>query len=365
MSYVNSLISQLEERKLKGLYRELVLNEGIDFWSNDYLGFAGIDDKVSSVKSGSGGSRLLAGNHAEHQDAEAYIADFHQAESALLFNSGYTANLGLLSCLADRHAVYIYDELCHASIIDGMRLSHADKIKYKHNDIANLENTLSRFPNVQKFVVTESVFSMDGDSAPLSLIANLCKNYNAELIVDEAHALGVFGEKGDGLCPTAFDDFKVLARVYTYGKSLGLHGAAIVGDESLRQFLINHSRPFIYSTAMAPETAIKIVERYERMKIGDSQKLLRQNIEYFKSRILEVGMTDRVKASDSGIQVAFLGSANVKDIAVALIRAGFALKAIFSPTVPMGAERIRICLHAHNTKEDIDKLVDDIRRMRA
>ncbi|RZL31360.1 MAG: aminotransferase class I/II-fold pyridoxal phosphate-dependent enzyme, partial [Pedobacter sp.] len=227
----NFLESKLKERTENGLLRKLTSTSlPSDFSSNDYLGFAQSStlknliktqtEAISNIKNGSGGSRLLSGNHSYTEQTEQFIANFHQAPSGLIFNSGYDANVGLLSSIPQRGDTIITDELIHASLIDGARLSYADRFKFKHNDLTDLDQKLRNAKGII-YVVVESVYSMDGDLAPLTEICNLCEKYNANLIVDEAHATGIFGEKGKGLVVQLKLQSKVFARIVTFGKAIG------------------------------------------------------------------------------------------------------------------------------------------------
>ncbi len=244
------LIKKIEERKSAGSLRQLKLVRGmVDFCSNDYLGLASLL-KVGNpgLQLGSTGSRLLAGNYPLIEEVEMEIAEFHQSEAGLIFNSGYDANVGLLSCVAQKNDTIIYDSLSHASIRDGVRLSFAQSWAFNHNDLVDLEKKL-QLATGQLFVVTESVFSMDGDKAPLVEIVELCKTYKAALVVDEAHATGIIGDKGAGLVQAMGLQQHCLARVHTFGKALGCHGAIVLGSKILRTYLINFARSLIYTTA--------------------------------------------------------------------------------------------------------------------
>src|SRR5579871_2686507 len=226
------LNKKINERKAQNAFRQLRLPEGkIDFCSNDYLGIVKNDligRRSSDVghRLGSTGSRLLSGNYLLIEETEKQIAIFHEAEAGLIFNSGYDANVGLLSCIPQRGDTIIYDYLSHASIRDGIRLSFAESFSFAHNRLDDLEKKL-KVSKGNVFVVTESVFSMDGDCAPLNEIVSLCEKYNAHLILDEAHATGVVGEKGEGLAQHLGLHEKFFARMHTFGKAVGCHGAIV------------------------------------------------------------------------------------------------------------------------------------------
>ncbi len=352
-----------EERQAKGLLRTLVYNENkVDFSSNDYFGFSKSNAyELPKNESGYGGtgSRSITGNCKEAEIAEKTIAKFHKQEAALIYNSGYMANVGLFSCIASKGDSYISDEYVHASIIDGMRLSHANRIKFKHNNTEDLEKKL-RQTEGRKFVAIESVYSMDGDEAPLNAIAKLCKTYNALLIVDEAHATGIFGNKGEGLvCENNLEN-EVFACIYTFGKAIGLHGAAITGSHALRNYLINHSRSFIFTTALPPQSYMQINKAYALLPIAN-RKGLSELIAYFGNEINKKEGITFIK-SNSPIQAIIIGdNFKAKALEAHLSIKGFFIRAILSPSVPIGKERLRVCLHAFNTKAQIDSLLTEIK----
>jgi 8-amino-7-oxononanoate synthase len=345
----------------------------IDFCSNDYLGFARsaklkeqIDQEVQRnhlYQNGSGGSRLLNGNTAYTEETESFVAAFHQAQTGLIFNSGYDANIGLLSSLAQRGDTIISDELVHASLIDGARLTHAARYTFRHNDLNDLETKLIHAKG-NTYVVTESVYSMDGDIASLTEINALCERYNANLIVDEAHALGIFGDYGKGLVQQLGLQDKVFARVVTFGKALGCHGAAVLGSSSLRQYLINFARPFIYTTAAPAHTIASVKCAYQLLSSTDFSSLIREKIKYYADLLGEVG-DDQVTSTPSAIQtLLFPGNANAKSAASLLQDKGLDVRAILSPTVRAGQERLRICLHTYNTGEEIKQLVNELSQLK-
>ncbi|WP_410220806.1 aminotransferase class I/II-fold pyridoxal phosphate-dependent enzyme [Pedobacter sp.] len=361
------LVKKLEERKQSNNLRLLpaVTPNLIDFCSNDYLGFTRssllkdkikiFEQQIGITENGSGGSRLLSGNRKFTEETEDFIARFHETESALLFNSGYDANLGLLSCLGQRGDIIIYDELIHASLIDGARLSFADRLKFKHNDIHDLELKLQKAKGII-YVVIESVYSMDGDTAPLKDIYDICEKYGANLIVDEAHAIGVFGDHGKGLVHQNGLNNRIFACVVTFGKALGCHGAAVLGSHNLRNYLINFARSFIYTTAMPLHGIMSIRAAYTLLTEQDHQQDLRQNISLYRN--LAFTLKWPCINSLSAIQTIILSSAEkAKDIALYLQKSGYDVRAILSPTVAKGAERLRICLHSFNTSETIEGLI--------
>jgi len=357
------LVHSLEERRRKGLFRILRYNyPGIDFSSNDYLGFSRFNlpsEKSKNEKSNSGstGSRLISGNSKYTEELEAFIADFHSAEAALLFNSGYDANVGLLSSIAGKRDLVLYDELIHASIHDGIRMGYSKYYKIRHNDIEHLQRLIDRNKDHADniFVVVESVYSMDGDCAPLKEIAKLVDNEKVFLIVDEAHATGVFGKNGKGLCNELGVEDKCFARLYTYGKAMGCHGAAITGSRDLRDFLINFARSFVYTTALPKDSLYKIRAAYELLSESEYTKQLKENISYFNSLVKN---DHKFIPSTSAIHCKlFPGNHNVEIIESRFEKNNMFVKGIKSPTVKEGTERVRICLHAFNTKEEIKQLI--------
>ncbi|MGM0392480.1 MAG: aminotransferase class I/II-fold pyridoxal phosphate-dependent enzyme [Bacteroidota bacterium] len=364
---------RIQDNSFRDLGNTLKLN---DFSSNDYLGFAsseGLFSKTYQILSekniyqnGATGSRLLSGNHELFEPAEALIAGFHQTEAAVIFNSGYDANIGFFSCVPQKDDLIFYDELAHASIRDGIKMSNAKAYKFIHNDLEDLRNKILRkredFNAAAIYIVTESVFSMDGDFPDLVSLSNLAEENNCYLIVDEAHAVGVFGEKGQGLVQQVKLQDKIFARIVTFGKALGCHGAAILGSKELKDYLINFSRSFIYTTALPPHSVACIMEAYKSLKASDSKNSevikLRENISFFEEEILKNGLNAYFIKSNSAIHCCIIpGNEAVKKLAHKIQAEGFDVKPIRSPTVPKGKERLRICLHSFNTKEDIQNLV--------
>lgn len=363
MNYNPTNIQKLLNQRIKNNSLRNLKNTfpSVDFCSNDYLGFVKTNCLSTieiNLKSGSTGSRLISGNSTETELVEKNIANFHNAQAALIFNSGYDANLGLLSSVPQKNDLILIDELCHASIYDGIRLSNAKHFKFKHNDINSLNELIQRhltnFENI--FIVVESVYSMDGDAAPLLDCVNLKnKLKNCFLIVDEAHAIGVVGENGKGLCNKLNVENECFARIYTFGKALGLHGAAIVGSNDLRNFLINFSRSFIYTTALPPTSINAIKNAYNLLNHTNQIKKLNENIIYFLTQSTKI---KGIIKSYSAIQSIVLGSNLLVDnLEKKLAENNIYAKAIKSPTVKKGTERIRLCLHAFNTKNEIDLLI--------
>lgn len=377
MNFPKNLAAKLEIRKQNNSLRILPKpNDLIDFASNDYIGFSTSEEIFNethqflvdhNVKSnGATGSRLLSGNHFLYTEAEKYIAQFHLAESALLFNSGYDANVGFFSSVPQRSDIILFDELCHASIRDGIQMSNAKSYKFKHNDFEDLVKLIEKFQpraNSQQqtaiYIVTESVFSMDGDCPNLEELITISEKYNSYLVIDEAHALGVFGEKGEGLVQYLNLQDKIFARIMTFGKGLGCHGAVVLGSNELQSYLVNFARSFIYTTGLSPHSAATILVGYRHLeKDKNALKSLKENIIFFNQVKKMINLSPLFIRSKSAIQSVIIpGNEKVKDIANALQKEGFDVKAILSPTVPERQERLRFCLHSYNTKEQITQLL--------
>jgi 8-amino-7-oxononanoate synthase len=354
-------------RKLKNSFPE------IDFCSNDYLGFSRLGLLQKKFESngthltsfGSTGSRLMSGNSQFVEEAEKQIALFHHGKSALIFNSGYDANIGLLSSVAQRTDLILYDELVHASIQDGIKLSAATHYKFRHNDLHSVEELIARhqknFENI--YVVVESVYALDGDSAPLLELSELCKpSKNLFLIVDEAHAIGVFGSQGRGLCNAMVIEQHCFARIYTYGKAMGCQGAAVVGSHILTNYLVNFARSFIYTTALPEHSIEAILHAYQLLIETNEKDKLQKNIAYFYSKT--TSLRNCIK-SQSGIHSLLVGSNEQADkLEQALAAKNIHVRTMKSPTVRHATERVRISLHSYNTKEEIDTLVEVLNEFR-
>lgn len=371
-----SLSNKLEIRRQNNAFRQLSLTSNrIDFSSNDYISFSKSEmifqethDYLVSHKmmqNGATGSRLISGNHSVYIEAENFIAKFHQCESALIFNSGYDANVGFFSCVPQKDDLILYDELSHASIRDGIQIGNAKSYKFRHNDFEDLERLIDKFSDnfTTIYIVTESVFSMDGDSPNLEELVQFCEKHDCLLVVDEAHALGVFGNpeasEGGGLIQSINLHEKVFARIMTFGKGLGAHGAAILGSQELKDYLINFSRSFIYTTGLSPHSVATILVAYKYLK-KDRNKIetLRENIVFFNQIKNMLCLKPIFVRSKSAIQCAIIpGNEKVKNVAKQIQDKGFDVKAILSPTVPEGQERLRFCLHSHNSKEEIEAVL--------
>ena len=377
--FPSSLSEKLAAREHDGALRTLRLSAlSIDFCSNDYLGIARerLLSHDPNLSGGSTGSRLLAGNYPLLGIVEDELASFHNAEAALLYNSGYDANIGLLSCVPQKGDVVLYDALAHASIRDGIRLSFARAFSFRHNDVEDLERKL-RAAKAEDgasaahgggpasgeapaaggniYVVTETVFSMDGDICPLKAMVDCCKRYGAWLIVDEAHATGVIGDRGEGLVQREGAESDCFARVHTFGKAVGAHGAVVLGSATLKQYLVNFSRSLIYTTALPPVSAGMIRSAYGAFPGMDGQrKHLTSLIGLFQAAEIPF---EKIKGS-TPIQIVLVpGNDRVREVAAVLQTAGLDVRPILYPTVPRGTERLRVVLHAFNTADEVQLLI--------
>lgn len=373
--FPENLQAKLKIRKQNNSFRELHLqNNLIDFYSNDYLGFAKskiIFDKThqhlldKNLKiNGATGSRLISGNHNLYEETENFIATFHQSETALIFNSGYDANIGFFGSVPQRNDIILFDELCHASIRDGILMSNAKSYKFNHNDFEDLKEKILQLKlkiNYSSiYIVTESVFSMDGDCPNLNELEQVSEKYDCLLVIDEAHALGVFGDNGQGLVQEYQLQDKVFARIITFGKGLGCHGAAILGNQNLKDYLVNFARSFVYTTGLSPHSIATIFTAYKHLSQEETEiKKLRENIIHFNQQKNLLGLKSLFVRSKSAIQTAIIpGNENVKKIAAIIKENGFNVKAIMSPTVPEGQERLRICLHSFDINNNVSQVLN-------
>jgi len=358
------LALRVEEGTFRNLPKENTL---YDFSSNDYLSFARSPELKEKIReelqkhpkhlNGSTGSRLLTGNSKFAEKLEKEIAGHHRSDNGLIFTSGYAANTALFSSVPQKGDTIICDEYIHASVIDGARLSFATRRRFKHNDLEDLEKKIQQSTGVC-FVAVESVYSMDGDLGDLINIAKICVKYGAQLIVDEAHAFGVWGT---GLVDLLNIHHVIFARVITFSKALGLHGAIILGSTELKDFLINFARPFIYSTAPPFSFLVAVQVAYKHL-LENPQF---QHTLQYKSTLFKANMPAQTQLrstlNPSAIQCIFLdGNEQVLQMSDLLHSRGFDVMPIRSPTVPAGKERLRICLHTHNSDREILSLCKNI-----
>ena len=349
MSFNAFMLKKISERRNSGLLRKLKVNSptSIDFSSNDYLGVA----KVNST--GSTGSRLISGNSKAIEDLENKFSSLVGSKTALFFSSGYQANVGLIPALCDRKTTIFYDELIHASLRDGVRLSLAKNISFKHNDLDHLESKLSNSSG-KKIIIVEAVYSMDGDSPNIQAITELAKHHSAELIVDEAHSFGIAGANGLGLIEDKSLSSDILATIYPLGKAVGSSGCFVTGSEILREYLINFCRSFIYSTAPSLSIVKEVSKQLNQISSFNRTQVIK-NKDYF---LLNTKVGSILTGENSAIvSIKFKDVQILKEVENALLKNGIAVKAILYPTVPKGTERLRICFHSFNSKEEIDLLI--------
>lgn len=368
--------NKLQKIKRENNYRELKFANGIDFSSNDYLGLSNhpkIKEAVvnalnSGVSIGSSGSRLLTGNKIEHQILEKFAAEYFNKDACLFFSSGFLANYAIFTTLPERKDFIIYDELIHASVRDGIKASDAKSIKFKHNDLKSLKETIERAQSLNANFIwlgIESVYSMDGDLANITGILELIKNYkNIYLIIDEAHSTGVFGEDGKGFSYNL--NYENLIVLHTCGKAVGVSGALVCASHEIIEYLINKSRPFIYTTAESPIIAVAVKEALivSQKESWRREKLL-ELIQYTNNNYSSI-LTPHPKPSPSRgegvstqiIPVILNDSLKALSVASFLQSKGFDIRAVRPPTVP--SARLRVSLNANRTKDEVDNLFSHI-----
>lgn len=352
----------------RGRLRSLTPRTGIDFTSNDYLGLAesaALKDAVSAaldrgVSVGAGGSRLLRGNHEEHEALEAEAAAFFGAETALFFGSGYAANAALLSTLPARGDLIVYDELVHASAHEGMRLSRADSVSVRHNDAQAFEDAIAAWRRSGGasgvWIAIESLYSMDGDRAPIAELAQIARRYGANLLIDEAHATGVFGENGKGLAATLEGADNVIT-LHTCGKALGVSGALVLAPKQVRDFLVNRARAFIFATAPSPLIAAAVRAAINICRDEPERRQKLHALIAHADRALK--KRTRHKPSGSQIQPIVIGpDVETVNMAKAMQLRGYDIRAIRPPTVPEGTSRLRLTITLHTDKAALDNVID-------
>jgi 8-amino-7-oxononanoate synthase len=362
------LLAGLRDLAARSQTRALAETAGVNLCSNDYLGLSNhpalkeaVLEAVSEAPRVSGtGSRLLSGHAAVWEELEAEFAGFAGTEDALYFASGYAANLGLLTSLLRKSDVVFSDALNHASLIDGMRLSGARRKIYRHFDLQALEDALRAHvtASCRKWIVTESVFSMDGDIAPLTEILALADRYGAGVILDEAHATAVHGPGGRGIGQRIDSSSGPVAVIHTCGKALASAGALVCGSALLKQHLINHARTFIFSSAMPPYMARQIQAALRLAQGMDAQRdELRQKSHRFAAALAADGWDTAGSATQI---VPIIAGENADALAAAefLQREGFAVRAIRPPTVPEGKSRLRFSLTAATPERELERLRD-------
>jgi 8-amino-7-oxononanoate synthase len=351
----NKLIDRLIKRENEGTLRSLSFyTDMVDFFSNDYLGYASfVTANYEGIHSGTG-SRLISGNPPIAEDCEQVIATHFNAEAALMFNSGYDANLGFFSSVPQKGDTIVYDALVHASIRDGIRLSLARSFSFKHNDLGDLRLKLKQATGTV-YIAVEGIYSMTGDQAPLQGLIELAEEVGAYIFLDEAHSAGVFGKNGSGLAVELGIEEKIFARLVTFGKAFGSHGASVLGTEQLRQYLINFAHSFIYTTALPPENYQRIIAVLQDEQFENRRITLHRNIQFFHQ---EMGFIPSLSSPIVMLKAENRKALNQK--AQELKTEMYAIKPILHPTVPLEREGIRVSIHAFNTEEEIVRFCANI-----
>jgi glycine C-acetyltransferase len=378
----NSIKLKIEELKKEGVYRKLSVSSSpnkavitlngkqvINLCSNNYLGFANHPRMKEAAKKaidkygvGSGAVRTISGNIEIHEELDERLAKFKREEAALVFQSGFLANLGVIQAITDRGDLIISDELNHASIIDGVRLSRADKAVFPHSDMKALEQILKerRKDYNEVLIITDGVFSMDGDIANLPEIVRLAKKYDAKVYVDDAHGSGVLGENGRG----TVDHFNLHGQVDyimgTLSKAIGVVGAYIAGSSEMKDYLLHRGRPLLFSTSMMPAACGAAIEAITMLEETDEySKKLWDNTKYFQSKLKELGFT-LGKTQTPITPLMIYDEAKTMDFAKKLLERSVYTSGIVFPTVPKGTARIRMMLSSEHTKEELDFAIKQI-----
>lgn len=349
--------------------RTLIPRAGVDFASNDYLGLAGSDvlrDALAAgiaqgLPAGSGGSRLLRGNHEQHEAVEAHAARHYGHEAALFFSTGFAANAALFATLPQRGDLIVYDRLIHASAHDGMKLSRAERVAAAHNDAQGFDDAIAAWRAAggtgTPWIAVESLYSMDGDRAPLAELAAVADRHDAVLVVDEAHATGVYGIAGAGLAHDLARRDNLIT-LHTCGKALGAEGALLCGPQIVRDFIVNRGRPFIFSTAPSPLMAWLVRQALEIVATQPERQARMQSlVRHAETRLAALGLP----ASGTQILPVVIGdNARTMRIAGALQDAGFDIRGIRPPTVAQGTARLRIAITLNVDERDIDAMADTL-----
>lgn len=377
MDKYSRLRQLLEQRQEQHLYRRLRITESpqqpvmqvngkmmLTFCSNDYLGLANHPEVIKAFQQaanqygvGSGAAHLVNGHSRLHQQLEEALAEFTHRERALLFSTGYMANLGLVAALAERPDTVYQDRLNHASLLDAALLSSAKRVRYPHNDTQQLAKRLEAQSTGQKLIVTDGVFSMDGDTAPVKALASLAKQYGAWLIVDDAHGFGVLGETGAGLLEAEHLAQEEAVLMGTLGKAFGTAGAFVAGSTDLIEYLIQTARPYIYTTAQPPAIAAASLASLKLIQAESwRREHLKELIQMFRHGAAQLGLA--LMPSSTAIQPILVGE-NAKAVAISqqLEQMGMLITAIRPPTVPPNTARLRITLSAAHTQEQVERLL--------
>ena len=372
--------SEIKKLKEQGLFRERKIitspqgaqisvcgKKFLNFSSNDYLGFANNEelkrcmiDAINKHGIGSGSSQLMTGHVKAHRTLEKKLSSFFNKQAALVFSSGYHANLAVASALINKNTIIIQDKLNHASLVDAAALSKGRLVRYRHKDLAHLEKILEKHKEQEQIIMTDGVFSMDGDYAPLAEISKMCRKYNALLIVDDAHGIGVLGKRGAGLAEEFDVENEIDLLIGTFGKSFGASGAFIAGSEAIIEAFIQKARTYIYTTALLPSLAATITQAVDLVEKSDNKRAhIKHLVKSYKESAINLDLP--ITNSPNHIQPMIFGCAKETDkISRALYKKNILASAIRPPTVPKGTSRLRISLTALHTKENISLLLNTI-----
>jgi 8-amino-7-oxononanoate synthase len=379
--FIEHLQRELEQRKKSHLYRILrpLDNSKIDFFSNDYLGlnFDGILKQFlkkiltsyDDITVGSTGSRLISGHRVLFEEIEYLFSKYIENESSLLFHSGYIANIAtIFGILTPRDYAFV-DRLCHASILDGIRISGSKKVYFEHNDLNHLEEQLKKIErkrNSYWWIFTESIFSMDGDLPPIQELIQLALKYECNIFIDEAHSIGIIGPKGKGLIASHKIQDQITITTFPMGKAPGLMGCFVSGHPIIKEYLINYARGFIYSTAQPILLLYLIKSIIEYLQSEDAENRRKKTIylsEYARKTLIEKGFNIGMSQSHI-IPIIVREEDKVITITDNLQKKGFNVIGIRPPSVPKNTSRLRLNIHTHNTKEEIDQLIEELTSLR-
>jgi len=361
--------AELDSLKQKSRLRSLTTNKGIDFSGNDYLSLSThpvikqklIEALESGISQGSTGSRLLRGNHPVFEEFESYVSDWKKVESTLIFNSGFDANVGILTTLIPENALVFSDQFIHASMIDGLKQNPAKKERFRHCNYDHLETLLKKHEtdSSPKFIVVESVYSMDGDITDFKSVRFLCEKYGAELIVDEAHAIGMFGNSGAGILEENDMMEFPLATVHTCGKALGSFGAFVTCRSEVKDYLVNKCRTLIFTTALSPLNVIATQAAIELQKtMKDERNHVLNLSDYFRSGIQKSGKYETGNSKSMIVPVMIGTDEDAIHLSEKCKSENLDARAIRPPSVPENTSRLRITFNSSHKINDVDKLLD-------
>ena len=380
---LEALQHELDERAAEGLLRRRhildspqsphIVVDGkayLSFCSNDYLGLASHPQLITALQQGTGkwgvgagAAHLVSGHFEPHHQLEQKLATFAGKPAALLFSTGYMANIGVVQALVGRGDTVFADKLNHASLNDAMLLSRATVKRYRHGDMAQLEQLLAQAPGGRKLVITDAVFSMDGDVAPLPQLLALCERYDAWLLVDDAHGFGVLGEHGRGSLAHFGMDSPRIVYMATLGKAAGVFGAFVAAEHAIIDTLINHARSYVYTTATPPALAVTLLQSLQLIERGDA---LRTHLHKLLARLRE-GLGDlpwQLMPSTTAIQPMLVGdSRRAQELSEELRVRGIWVAAIRPPTVPQGTARLRITLSAAHSEQDVVQFAEALHEL--